>query len=194
MRCLLALALVGGCATAGQPGNPKADASNQQQADAPLQQLDAPMQQIDAPSNATCNSGMTCAQAMSLGTVDGDQNNDTKTAMGYESAWFNVRVNEGDSSPFAAGMKLTVNLTSPPGENFDLYLYINTGSDVTECNTVGAMSTSTGSTDQARLTWGESGTFSNGTDDSRTVSIEVRPVSGTCSASNMFQLAVYGDL
>ena len=39
----------------------------------------------------------------------------------------------------------------------------------------------------------ESGTFSNGNDDGRTVSIEVRPVSGTCAASSMFQLVVYGD-
>jgi hypothetical protein len=189
---MLALVLVG-CATAGSPGNPKADASGQQ-TDSPVQQIDAPIQQIDAPSNATCNSGMTCAQAMSLGTVDGDQNSDSKTTTGYESAWFNVRVNEGDSSVFAAGMKLTVNLTSPPGENFDLYLYVNTSTDVTECTSVSASSTNTGTTDQARLTWGESGTFSNGVDDSRTVSIEVRPVSGNCSASDQYTLVVYGNL
>jgi hypothetical protein len=91
-------------------------------------------------------------------------------------------------------MNLTVNLTSPTTANFDLFLYVNTGSDVTECNTVSASSTNTGTSDQAHLSWGESGTFSNGNDDSRTVSIEVRPVSGNCSASDMFTLVVYGDL
>lgn len=192
MRCLLALVLVG-CATAGSPSNPMPDSSSQPHLDGPVQKMDAPAQ-IDAPSTATCNSGMTCAQAMSLGTIDGDQNSDTKTAMGYESAWFNVRVNEGDSSVFAAPMKVTINLTSPAGENFDLYAYVNTGTDVTECTTVTAQSTNTSGTDQVHLNWGESGTFSNGVDDSRTLSIEVRPVTGTCSASNMFTLVVYGDL
>lgn len=191
MRLLLALVLVG-CATAGSPSNPKPDASKPPQADAP-RPIDAPVQ-IDAPPNATCNSGITCAQAMNIGQVDGDQNNDTKTAMGYESAWFSVRVHEGDSSVFAAPMAVTVNLTSPAGENFDLYLYMNAGTDVTECSSVSASSTNTGTTDQARLTWGESGTFSNGADDSRTLSIEVRPVSGTCSAANQYTLVVYGDL
>ena len=191
MRCLLAVLLVG-CATAGAPGNPKADAPPGQ-GDAPNQQFDAP-KQIDAPMQATCNSGMTCAQAMSVGTVSGDTGNDTKTAMGYESAWFNVRVTENDSSVFATPMNLTVNLTSPTGVNFDLYLYVNSGSDVTECTNVSAMSTMTGTMDQAHISWGESGTFSNGADDSRTVSIEVRPVSGTCSSANQFTLVVYGDL
>ncbi|MBV8756371.1 MAG: hypothetical protein JO257_03785 [Deltaproteobacteria bacterium] len=192
MRCLLALVLVG-CATAGAPGNPKADASQQQQMDAPHQQFDAP-KSIDAPSQATCNSGMTCAQAMSVGTVSGDTGADSKTAMGYESSWFNVRVTENDSSVFATPMNLTVNLTSPTGVNFDLYVYVNTGSDVTECTTVSGQSMMTSGTDQVHLSWGESGTFSNGADDSRTVSIEVRPVSGSCSSGSQFTLVVYGDL
>lgn len=192
MRCLLALGLVG-CATAGSPSNPMPDSSNQQHLDGPVQKLDAAVQ-MDAPATATCNSGITCAQAMNIGQVDADQNSDTKTAMGYESAWFSVRANEGDSSVIAAGMKLTINLTSPAGENFDLYAYMNTGTDVVECSTVSGQSTSTTGTDQVQLRWGESGTFSNGNDDSRTVSIEVRPVSGTCSASNQFTLVVYGDL
>ena len=191
MRCALALFLVG-CATAGAPGNPQSDAPPQQR-DAPMQQIDAP-KSIDAPSQATCNSGITCAQAMSVGTVSGDSGNDTKTAMGYESAWFNVRVTEDDSNPFGVPMNLTVNLTSPAGENFDLFLYVNTGSDVIECTTPSASSTMTGTSDQAHISWGENNTFSNGNDDNRTISIEVRPISGTCAASNMFTLVVYGDL
>jgi hypothetical protein len=83
MRCVLALSLVG-CATAGSPSNPQADAPGGKH-DAPIQQIDAP-KSIDAPAQATCNSGMTCAQAMSVGTVNGDAGNDTKTAMGYDSA------------------------------------------------------------------------------------------------------------
>ena len=193
MRCLLALGLVG-CATAGSPSNPMPDSSGQPHLDAPVGKMDAPMQQMDAPATATCNSGITCAQAMNIGQVDADQNADTKTAMGYESAWFSVRAHEGDSSVFAAPMNVTINLTSPTGENFDLFVYVNTGSDVTECTTVSQSSTNTSGTDQVHLSWGESGTFSNGNDDSRTISIEARPVSGTCAASTMFTLVVYGDL
>jgi hypothetical protein len=91
-------------------------------------------------------------------------------------------------------LAMTVQLTSPPGTNYDVYAYVNSGSDVVECTSVAGSGTSTGTTDQAHLTWGESGTFSNGNDDSRTVSIEVRPVSGPCSAGSPYQLVVFGDL
>ena len=85
---------------------------------------------------------------MDLGSVSGDTGNATVTGSGYESAWFKVRVTEDDSSPFATPMKLTVNLTSPPGVNFDLYLYVNSGSDVVECSTASGQSMSTGTADR----------------------------------------------
>jgi hypothetical protein len=195
MRFVGLALLATGCATAGNgngngSGNP----------DAPSGVIDAPMQVIDsaklvdAPSQATCNSGAMCSGAMDIGSVSGDSGNATVQASGYESAWFKVRVTEDDSNPFGVPMNLTVNLTSPPGVNFDLYLYVNSGSDVVECSTSAGQSMNTGTTDQAHISWGETGTFSNGTSDTRTVSIEVRPVSGTCAASSMFQLIVYGDL
>ena len=195
MRFVGVALLAAGCATAGNgngngSGNPDAPSGI---IDAPMQVLDAP-KLVDAPSQATCNSGATCSAAMSLGSVSGDTGNDTKTGSGYESAWFTVRVTEDDSSPIGAPMNLTVNLTSPPGVNFDLYLYVNSGSDAVECSTASSQSTNTGTSDQAHISWGESGTFSNGADDGRTVSIEVRPVSGTCASSSMFQLTAYGDL
>ena len=101
---------------------------------------------------------------------------------------------EPDLMELAVEMSATIQLTSPPGTNYDVFVYLNTGSDVVECTTPRASGTSTGTTDQAHVTWGESGTFSNGNDDSRTVSIEVRPVSGPCSASAPYQLVVFGDL
>jgi hypothetical protein len=193
MRPVVLTLALAACATAGSPnGNGKVDAPPAQ-IDGTNEINDAP-RQLDAPQQATCNSGAMCSGAMDLGTVSGDSNNDTVQGTGYESQWFKVRVTENDSSPFATPMNLTVNLTSPPGVNFDLYLYVNSGTDAVECTTAGAQSMNTGSTDQAHLSWGESGTFSNGNDDSRTVSIEVRPVSGTCAASSTFQLVVYGDL
>lgn len=193
MRFVGLALLAAGCATAGNGnGNGQTDAPPGG-IDSPMQVNDAP-KLVDAPSQATCNSGAVCSGAMDIGSVSGDSGNATVQSSGYESAWFKVRVTEDDSSPFATPMNLTVNLTSPPGVNFDLYLYVNGGSDVVECSTASGQSMNTGTTDQAHISWGESGTFSNGTDDGRTVSIEVRPVSGTCAATSMFQLVVYGDL
>jgi hypothetical protein len=180
------------CATAGQPtGSGPADAPSGT-VDSPRQFFDAPAM-VDAPASL-CTSSATCSGAMDLGSVSGDTGNASVTGSGYQSAWYRVRVTEDDSSPFGVQLAATVQLTSPPGTNYDVYVYLNTGSDVVECTSVAASGTSTGTTDQARVTWGESGTFSNGNDDSRNLSIEVRPVSGPCSASAQYQLVVFGDL
>ena len=55
----------------------------------------------------------------------------------------------------------------------------------------GTASTS-GTTDTLAIHWGESG-ISNGNDDSRTVSIEIRPIGTTCSSGQQWQLSVRGD-
>lgn len=179
------------CATAGQPtGSGPADAPVT--LDSP-KLIDAPIM-IDAPAQSVCTSSATCAGATDLGSVSGDTGNATVTGSGYQSAWYKVRVTEDDSGVFGVPMNMTAQLTSPPGTNYDVYVYVNGGSDVVECSNASASGTSTGTTDQAHVSWGESGTFSNGNDDSRTVSIEVRPVSGPCSASSTYTLVVFGDL
>jgi hypothetical protein len=184
------LLLASACATAGQPtGSGPADAPVT--LDSP-KLIDAPIM-IDAPAQSVCTSSATCAGAMDLGSVSGDSTASSVTASGYQSAWYKVRVTEDDSGIGGEELKALVQLTSPPGTNYDVYVYVNTGNDVVECTTPSASGTSTGTTDQARLTWGESGTFSNGNDDSRTVSIEVRPVSGPCMAGATYQLVVFGD-
>lgn len=187
--------LAGACATAGQPsGSGPADAPPLAIDSRQQQEIDAPVQMIDAPMQELCTSSATCTGAMDLGTVSGDTGNASVTGSGYQSAWYKVRVTEDDSDVFGIELAMTAQLTSPPGTNYDLYLYVNTGNDVVECTTPSASGTSTGTADQAHLNWGESGTFSNGDDDTRTVSIEVRPVSGPCSASAPYQLVVFGDL
>ena len=187
---LLGLA-VAGCAVAGKSEPAHLDAAPAR--DAPAARADAP-RMIDAPVQSQCTSSATCAAAMSLGSVSGDTGNASVQGSGFQAGWFSVRVTEDDSSAFGAPMNLTVQLTSPAGENFDLFLYVNTGSDVVECTNVSASSTNTGTSDTAHLTWGETGTFANGADDSRTVSIEVRPVSGTCAPGSTYQLTVTGDM
>ena len=199
MRAALLGLAVAGCAVAGK-GNPGGGGGGGGGLDAPAIPRDAPAVfpdtalPIDAPPQNLCSSSATCAGAMSLGSVSGDTGNATVQASGYQSAWYSVRVTEDDSGVFAVPMNLTVQLTSPAGTNYDLFLYVNTGSDVVECTNVSTSSTSTGTTDQAHLTWGETGTFANGSDDSRTVSIEVRPISGPCTPGSPYQLTVIGDL
>jgi hypothetical protein len=141
---------------------------------------------------AACASPNTCAGATDLGSISGDTGADTKTAQGSGSQWFKVRVTEDDSSIFAVPLIAKAELTSPPGTNFDVYVYVAGSSSGQECSAVSASSTTTGF-DSAKVEFGESGTFSNGVDDSRTVTVEVRWVSGACSPGAKWSLTVRGD-
>jgi len=140
----------------------------------------------------SCSAPNTCPTSTSLGSISGDTGSDMQTAQGTTSQWFTVRVTENDSSVFANSLEMKATLVSPAGANFDLYVYVP-GSDTLECSAVSASSTSTSATDTAGVEFGESGTFSNGNDDSRTVTVEVRHVSGTCSAGSKWTLTLVGN-
>jgi hypothetical protein len=188
MRAVLLVVVVAGCAIGRPPTAPDATAGRLDASELPL---DAPLV-FDAPQ-AQCTSGATCAASPLLGSVSGDTGTTMVQSSGYQSAWYQVRVSEDDSGVFGVPMKVTATLTSPADVNYDLYLYVNKGSDVVECATASTSSTSAGTSDSAHLSWGESGTFSNGSNDDRTLSIEVRYVSGTCATTKPFQLVVVGD-
>ena len=87
---------------------------------------------------------------------------------------------------------MTASLTSPPGTNFDLFVYVP-GSDTRECSAVSNSSTNTGSSDSTTAKFGESGLFSNGSDDDRTITVEVRHISGTCDPSAKWTLNIAGN-
>ena len=139
-----------------------------------------------------CTSSASCAAATDLGSVSGDTGADMVTASGYQAAWYKVRVTEDDSGPLGVKLQVTAHLTSPASENYDVFLYINTGNDVIECATPSGTASTSGTTDTISVKWGE-GTFANGTDDSRTASIEIRPIGTTCSSGQPWQLTVNGD-
>lgn len=144
----------------------------------------------------SCAATNKCIAATDLGSVSGDTNADTKSAQGHTSQWFTVRVTE-DHSGFLSGgrsLKLTAALTSPPGTNYDVYLYVP-ASDSQECSAVSAQSTSTTVNDTARVEFGESDSdaLGNGSDDDRTVTVEVRHVSGTCDPNQKWSLTVSGN-
>jgi hypothetical protein len=157
----------------------------------------------DAPTgddggNASCSTSpdQCVASATSLGSVAGDESGATVSASGYTSEWLRLDETEQDSSPTAKAMIFTATLTSPPGMNYDLYAYLGPSGSVgtPECTTVKGQSTNpAGEQDQVTFQWGETGTFANGSDDSATVMIEVRWISGACSTSQNWSLSAHGD-
>jgi hypothetical protein len=141
----------------------------------------------------SCASANVCAGATDLGTISGDTGSDSKTAQGTGSYWFTVRVTENDSSISPLTLLTKAELTSPPGTNFDLFVYVASGGSGQECSAVKASSTNASGLDTAKAEWGETGIFSNGSSDDRTVTVEVRWISGTCSAATPWTLTVYGN-
>ncbi|MBA3463099.1 MAG: hypothetical protein H0T46_24290 [Deltaproteobacteria bacterium] len=188
------VASIAGCATAakGEEGGGKIDASISVTPDAPVQEMpDAAMP--DAPPQSVCASTQMCSSAMMLGTVSGDSGNAKLTAMGYQSAWFRVRVTENDSNPFGLKLRVGAKITSPSGAAFDTFIYVNGGSDVVECTTTTGSTTTSGNVKTVRAEWGE-GSISNGSDDGRFASIEVRPAAGAaCGPTQTWSLEVEGN-
>ena len=184
----LVVAFIAGCATAESGGS--ADAGR----DGSPGTIDAP---IDAPTDAamtmTCAGTATCQTATMLGNVSGDSQNQKLTASGYQGAWYRVRVSEDNSGIGGLSLRVAAKLTSPTAPMFDVFVYVNTGSDVVECSTTTGSVSTTGMTKQVRAEWGE-GTISNGSDDGRNVSIEIRPLMTTgCSPTATWQLEVEGN-
>jgi len=140
----------------------------------------------------SCTSPNTCSGAVDLGSVSGDTGADVKTAQGHTSQWFTVRVTEDDNGIAGVELWMTATLTSPPGSNYDLYVYVPS-SDTLECSAVSYQSTSSATTDSATAKLGEGGLFSNGSSDDRTVTVEVRHVSGTCDPANKWTLTLSGN-
>jgi hypothetical protein len=164
-----------------------ADASVRRDAAIVTQQPDAPTQQAN-----TCMSAATCQTAMMLGTVSGDTGAGTLTADGHQSAWFRVRVTEDYSAEIGLALRLKAKLTMPGPNTFDTFVYVNASSDTVECNTTTGTVTNNGNMKEVKAEWGE-GFIPNGADDSRDVTIEVRPMGTACSQSQAWHLDLEGN-
>jgi hypothetical protein len=189
MRAALLVALLApACATAGRE-QPAIDA-------APADQLVPPIDQappIDMPSMSSCITADTCPTAMVLGAVSGDTNNQKLTSVGTKAAWFRVLVTENDNDVIGISQRFAARVTSPAAVDFDVFVYLNPSNRVVECTNTFGTKTQTGTVDEIKAEWGESGAFSNGSNDGRDVSIEIRPVSGNCNDAQMWQLEVEGN-
>jgi hypothetical protein len=135
---------------------------------------------------AACVSPNKCNSASDLGTISGDTGSGTKQATGHTSKWFRIRLTEDNFDPVP--LKLTAKLTSPAGSNFDLLVYVPE-TDSVECSAVTAGSTSAGTSDSASVEVPD--IF--GPYDDRSVTIEVRHVSGPCDPSKPWTLDLVGN-
>lgn len=122
-----------------------------------------------------------------MGDLSGDTNADVKATDGHTSQWIKVHVTENHHDIGGRELKATATLTSPPGTTFELYTYIASADGVVECSAVSG----TGNSYNARF--GESGITSNGSNDSRWVTYEVRHVSGPCDPSKKWSLKIEGN-
>jgi hypothetical protein len=140
------------------------------------------------PTGGSCAAPSPCSGATHLGNISGDTGAESKTASGSTSQWFKVRVTENEHDVFAVELWMKAQLISPPGSNYDLFVYVGGG-----CSAPSGQSVATTATDTVSSKFGESGTFSNGGDDSKDITVEVRHVSGPCNASQPWTLNLLGN-
>lgn len=140
---------------------------------------------------ATCNAANTCAAAGDLGSVSGDTGADVVDARGTGSKWFSVRVTENNNGFGGVKLRLKASLVTAPGTAYDLFVYLPDG-DTVECTTVTRSATGASASKSTSVEFGEGG-VANGSDDARTVTVEVRHASGTCAAGSEWKLVLDGN-
>lgn len=192
MRWRFAIAAAGlaaGCAEAGGAKQGPIDAATG--GDGSRQMPVDAARPVDS-ATAACTTSATCATATMLPGIGGDESGaGSSTASGYQAAWYSIRLTESDSGPFADPMSIQTTLTSPSGAMFDVLVYVDTGTDQLDCTTPTGTVTTSGSSESSNIQWGESGTFANGSDDSRTVTIQISPHGGiSCSPNATWSLSI----
>lgn len=153
---------------------------------------DTPIGDGSGPPCTPTTKAMCSSSAAPISPVSGDTGKDVSTASGSDGEWLRVDVTENDSSIFGHAVSVRFTLTSPPGENFDLFVYEGptaASGGGFECSTVSGSSTTSG-VDTVRVTWSDT----LASDDSKTVSVEVRPASPVCDPSQKWTLKVEGDV
>jgi hypothetical protein len=140
----------------------------------------------------SCQSTDACTNAITLGTISGDTGSQTLMASGNRGAWYRVRVTENDTDVDGVPMHVLARLTPPAGEDFEVRIYVNPDTDILECSSSTGVATTSGTVKQVRASWGED-VFTDAEDDSRDVSIEVRPLSSACSPNATWHLVVEGN-
>ncbi|MBK8238745.1 MAG: hypothetical protein IPK74_24730 [Deltaproteobacteria bacterium] len=143
----------------------------------------------DTPS---CPQLATCATATVIGQVSGDAASPLLGAEGSEPTWISLQVTEDNDALTGEAVSFTATLDSPPGADFDLFVYRGAAGGSTGCGGVAQQSTSAGPSDVVHMSWGEAG-VANGIDDRAWVAIEIRPKADACDGLATWVLTVEGD-
>jgi hypothetical protein len=130
---------------------------------------------------------MTCVGAMDItqGEFDADTGSDTRIEHGDTSAWFKLHVTEGSNLP--NDMSIDAQLQSPPGMQYNLYIY----GDSSGANCQQNPQQGFGTPADYHECWGDS----FGSDDSQDRIYEVRYISGDmCGAEAQWTLTIRGNV
>ncbi len=140
----------------------------------------------DCPNLATCNN------AEVIGMVSGDEGSPMLEASGADATWLTFQVTEDNDSVLGEGLSFTATLTSPPGVDFDLFVYRGAVGGPSGCNGVMDSSRSAGANDVVHATWGEAA-VANGVDDRAWVAVEIVPKGEVCGDGSEWTLTIDGD-
>ena len=138
-----------------------------------------------------CPNPVTCETAEVIGMVSGDEASDAIGISGADATWITFQVTEDNDAVVGESLSFTVTLSSPPGVDYDLYVYRGAPGGPTGCSGVLDSSTSASPTDVVHMSWGEAG-VANGIDDRAWVAVEVVP-KDTCPDGSQWTLDVDGD-
>lgn len=145
----------------------------------------------DGGSVDVCVNTTTCPAAAVIGGVSGDTSSASLLETGTEPVWLAFQVSEDDSDIEGASMSFTATLTSPPGADFDLYVYRSVEGGVSGCSGFLQQATTLG-LDVVTMNWGE-GLVANGIDDDVWVAVEIVAKTDVCAPPQEWTLTVQGD-
>lgn len=146
----------------------------------------------DTGDPSMCAVAPTCQGATVIGEVSGDEGSDALQVDGSEPTWVAFQVTEDNDSVSGEALEFTATLTSPPGYDFDLYVYRGPESGNTGCNGQLSMSTSVGPSDVVHMSWGE-GAIADGGDERAWVAAQVVSKNDVCDQNALWTLTVEGD-
>lgn len=138
-----------------------------------------------------CMPANTCATAMIIGGVAGDESSPNVTHSGTTPTWLGAEVSENNASAFGEELTVTITLESVGGD-FDLRAYRGSSGGSSGCNGNEKSSELVGMPDSVRFSFGE-GAVANNDDDGAPIAIEVVAKDDICVPGASWTLTVAGD-
>ncbi len=135
----------------------------------------------------------TCPGAEGLGSVPGDDGGSPVVTHGQTSRWFVILIEETVGSIFEEDLSYTVELTSPSGMDWDLYVLEGPEDGDPDCNATPQQGQEVGNWESVYNSWDDDQPL-GGEDDSKYLCIEVRYESGSlCGDEAEWTLTITGN-